>query len=231
MVDNFDTKVVCHDVKSLQRVPCNFGTRVVVRNLFYNYPTRRRALQQTLSDEYIRILDVVQGYALHFHRHSFSVIRRGKLEFRCNGYSVEEAVRAVYGTQLKNNCLSIGEIDEKKIEKRVECHVRGCISSASYNYSGRKRLQYVFFVNNRLVQWRNLRQTVDLAYSKYLGRHTAPWAYVAVDVDPGEVDVNVHPSKQDVLLLQEQVVLDTILQLLTGALDATHTSRTFVDRG
>lgn len=91
-------------------------------------------------------------------------------------------------------------------------------------------MQYILFINNRLVQWKKVRNIIELAYEKYLPKHTKSWSYINLHVDPKDIDINVHPSKLDVLLLNEQIILDQIYEIIENTLILTHSSRNFTTK-
>jgi DNA mismatch repair protein MutL len=168
------------------------GTTITVEELFYNVPNRRKAFKSA-SEEYGKIVEVVERYATHYSGVSFSVKKHGESMADLHtpaGASRVEVIRTLFGSAVAKDLLPL---DPVRVE---DCSVTlsGCMTNANYQS---KRLVFILFINGRLVDHSNLKRVVDSAYASCLPRGTHPWVYLSL-VMPGEnVDVNVHPTKKE----------------------------------
>ncbi|MFA5631382.1 MAG: DNA mismatch repair endonuclease MutL [Porticoccaceae bacterium] len=178
------------------------GTTVEVRDLFFNTPARRRFLRSEKT-EFGRIEDVVRKLALSHFEVSFVLRHNGKLvhDFRAARSRVEQERRVamVCGATFMENALYI-ELERSGMK------LWGWIAQPTFSRS-QADLQY-FFVNGRTIRDKVVVHAVRQAYQDvlYQGRHPA---YVLFfDIDPTEVDVNVHPTKHEVRFRESRQVHD-----------------------
>jgi DNA mismatch repair protein MLH1 len=171
------------------------GTTITVEELFYNVPNRRKAFKSA-SEEYSKIVEVVERYATHYSGVSFSVKKHGEsiadLHTPADASRVE-VIRTIFGSAVAKELLPLDAVHVD------DCGVTltGCMTNANYQS---KRLVFILFINGRLVDHSNLKRVVDAAYASCLPRGTHPWVYLSL-LMPGEnVDVNVHPTKKEVRL-------------------------------
>jgi DNA mismatch repair protein MLH1 len=174
------------------------GTTITVEELFYNVPNRRKAFKSG-AEEYGKIVEVVQRYATHYSGVSFSVKKHGEAIADIHtpaDASRAEVIRTIFGSAVAKELLPL---DAVCIE---ECSVTlsGCMTNANYQS---KRLVFILFINGRLVEHSNLKRVVDAAYATCLPRGTHPWVYLSLTMPGHNVDVNVHPTKKEVLCPQD----------------------------
>lgn len=214
------------------------GTIIQVEDLFYNVTARKRAFKSK-NDEYSKILDVVGRYAIHCTHVSFSCKKSGDTHpslivsaSRKNASNssntkqkpVEvDRIRQVYGSAIANELITVD------IPARPEYGFlggKGQITSA--NYSAKKSIPPVFFINHRSVACDPLRRAIlQGVYSKHLPKGGHAFVYLALDFDPRNLDVNIHPTKRDVRFLFEDEVIDMICTSVQEVLAAQGSSRTF----
>jgi DNA mismatch repair protein MutL len=178
------------------------GTTVTVRDLFGNVPARRKFLRQP-STEGTYITRLIGAYACHRSDIQWSLTVDGRRTIRTDGGGDDtSAAIGVFGTELVDEILPLVEVPEEMRVPGVE--VSGWISSPRVSRSHRQSLY--FFVNGRLIQHRALAFALEDAYHSLLmvGRH--PLGMVRIDVNPAQVDVNVHPTKAEVKFADERAV-------------------------
>ncbi|GMG24555.1 unnamed protein product [Ambrosiozyma monospora] len=100
------------------------------------------------------------------------------------------------------------------------------ITNSNY-YNNKKRIQPIFFINNRLVACDPLKRAINQVYSSYLPKGHTPFIYLALELDPVNVDVNVHPTKREVRFLHEDEVIDYIVRELEAKLSSLDSTRKF----
>ncbi|CAI4048523.1 mismatch repair ATPase MLH1 SKDI_13G2970 [Saccharomyces kudriavzevii IFO 1802] len=200
------------------------GTIILVEDLFFNIPSRLRALKSQ-NDEYSKILDVVGRYSIHSKSIGFSCKKFGDSNYSLAvkpSYSVQDRIRTVFSNSVASNIISL-HID--KIEElNLEC-VDGRV--CNLNFISKKSISPIFFINNRLVTCDPLRRALNSVYSNYLPKGNRPFIYLGILIDPASVDVNVHPTKREVRFLSQDEIVEKIANQLHAELSTIDTSRTF----
>ncbi|CAI4048770.1 hypothetical protein N7582_004469 [Saccharomyces uvarum] len=200
------------------------GTTILVEDLFFNIPSRLRALRSQ-NDEYSKILDVVGRYAIHSKEIGFSCKKFGDSNYSLAvkpSYSVQDRIRTVFSNSVASNLIPL-HIDKIK-ELNVES-VDGKV--CNLNFISKKSISPIFFINNRLVTCDPLRRALNSVYSSYLPKGNRPFIYLGVLIDPASVDVNVHPTKREVRFLNQDEIIERIANQLHTELSAIDTSRIF----
>lgn len=100
----------------------------------------------------------------------------------------------------------------------------GYITNANYST---KKLQFLLFINNRLVCSLSLRRALEVVYASLLPKNSHPFVYMSVFIDPGNIDVNVHPTKHEVCFLHENLIVDSIQRAIEESLLNCNSSRTY----
>ncbi len=171
------------------------GTSVSVENLFHNVPARRKFLRQP-STEAGHIHRVVVQYAMAYPGIRFRLEMDGRLAFQSSGSGeLRDVLVAVYGLEMAEQMVPIGAGAGAE-PAAGEIHVSGFAGQPSLHRANRDYI--TLFVNQRWIQDRSLSHAVAQAYHTLLpvGRH--PVAVVQIQMDPAQVDVNVHPTKREV---------------------------------
>ncbi|HID61288.1 MAG TPA: DNA mismatch repair protein MutL, partial [Anaerolineae bacterium] len=177
---------------------CPQGTVVTVENLFYNVPARRKFLRRE-STEAGHISQLVSRYALAYPELRFSLLSDGRLAFQSTGSGqLYDVLVKVYGLEAAQQMLAVesGSGEPRAEGVKTAIRVYGYVSSPSLHRSNRRYL--TFFVNRRWVQDRSLSFAASEAYHTLLPTGRYPIVVLNVDLDPAEVDVNVHPTKREV---------------------------------
>jgi DNA mismatch repair protein MutL len=182
------------------------GTTADVRDLFHNTPARLRFLKAERS-EAAAAVRIVTELALTRPEVGFSCRSDDRMAFRTPGGSLADATAAVYGRDA-------GEL--LVVDAAGDIAVSGLISEPRSHRGN--RLGLVIIVNRRRVHNRALVAAVEEAYAGLLpaGRH--PYGVVEVSLDPGMVDVNVHPTKREVRLREEGRVFGAVQRACWAAL-------------
>ncbi|GMK58343.1 hypothetical protein CspeluHIS016_0503750 [Cutaneotrichosporon spelunceum] len=201
----------------------NEGTTVSAADMFYNMPLRRRAFRSP-SDEYARILDVVSKYAVHNPHAAWVCKKAGSALADVStpaGSSAKANIGLLYTPALAAELLEVPETDFAKLGGKV----RGWVSNANSNWA--RKGGWLLFINNRLVGSAKLKKAIDGLYTAYLPKGAVPFVYLAIELDPKNVDVNVHPTKSEVHFLHEDEVIDAVVCAVEKALADANTSRSF----
>jgi len=198
------------------------GTQITVENLFYNSLARRKALRSP-NEEYQKIVDLVTRYAVHNARINFVCKKLGESEasiFTSPIATVIDNIRALYGKSIADELLPLITAEDQS----YKFSFKALITHANYNV---KRSIFILFINNRLVESSPIRKAIDNVYSNYLPRGTHPFVYISLQCAPENVDVNVHPTKAEVHLLNEASIIDSLQSAIHSGLLASNTSRIF----
>lgn len=178
---------------------CPQGTTVTVRNLFGNVPARLKFLKSA-STESSHISQIVTQLSLAFPEVKFTLVINGRTGLRSPGNgSLRDALMEVYGLETAKAMLEITGGGGS---------VRGFVSPSSVSRSNRDYLS--FFVNRRWVQSRMLNFAVEEAYQNMLMTGKHPIVALNILLPPGDIDVNVHPTKREVKFLNEREVFTAV---------------------
>ncbi|MEC8299800.1 MAG: DNA mismatch repair endonuclease MutL [Pseudomonadota bacterium] len=164
------------------------GTTVEVRDLFFNTPARKKFLR-TDRTEFLKLEEVIRRLALASPSVSFSLSHNGRLvrDFP-KGNSIDRT-GAVLGGSFCNNCIEIEEV-------RAEIKATGWIGLPTFT-RGQPDQQFIF-INGRFVRDKMLNHAIRQGYSDVIYQGRNPVFAIFLDVAPELVDVNVHPSKNEV---------------------------------
>ena len=193
------------------------GTTVEVRNLFFNAPARAKFLK-SVSVEVRIASDVLTGLALANPRVSFSLTsnKRSLLDLP----AVDDAaarVSQVWGLDQGSTLILAGAKDPG-------LEVKGLIQRPDAAKPGRGR-RYLF-VNGRPFKAPELVQAAERGYRTTIPREARPWMFLYLQVSPGVVDVNVHPTKAEVRFAQDSQIEDLVERAVWSALDDQRSSAT-----
>ncbi len=165
------------------------GTSLIVRNLFYNTPARKKFLK-TPQTEGSYIGDVMEHLALDNPTVSFHYINNKEDKFSTSGNGdLKEIIYRIYGRDISVSLVPIN-VSEDGIT------LEGYLGEPSINRSNRNF--EIFFVNGRYVKDKTISKALEEGYKQYLMMHKFPFAVLHIRLDPAMVDVNVHPAKLEV---------------------------------
>ncbi|MEM7020708.1 MAG: DNA mismatch repair endonuclease MutL, partial [Pseudomonadota bacterium] len=188
--------------------PHPFGTTVEIRDLFFNTPARRKFLK-TEKTEFNHIQEVVRRMALSRFHLSVRLNHNNKQVMHLrpaeNESSQLQRIRQICGAGFVENAIPVDE-------QRHDLRLWGWITQPTFSRS-QADMQY-FFVNGRIVRDKFVSHAIRQAYQDvlYHGRHPAFILYL--EVDPAQVDVNVHPTKHEVRFAQSRWVHDFLYSSL-----------------
>src|SRR5512139_1047400 len=169
------------------------GTVVAVENLFYSVPARLKFLKSDTTER--RQIDtLISRYAMAYPAIRFNLIHNGRTSFQTTGNgSLPDVLSAVYGLEVVEQMLPLPSPSEGE---GPGVRVAGYISSPALSRANRSDM--TIFVNGRWVQDRGLNAAVLQAYHTLLMVGRFPLFIIRVELDPEDVDVNVHPAKTEV---------------------------------
>ena len=179
------------------------GTRVTVSHLFNSVPARRKFLKSDATES-AHIIQTVRLYALACPQTGFTLIEDGRVLFQspiCA--TLGERVAEIFGRQLAADLLPLEGADGG-------LRLSGLIAKPGVNRATRHEM--LMFVNRRPVDSRTLNYAVIESYATLLAKGRYPVAVLFLDLDPAEVDVNVHPAKREVRFRSEGTVRGFVIR-------------------
>ncbi len=185
------------------------GTIVEIRDLFFNTPARKKFLK-TSATEQKNILDIITRYALAYAGVSFKVSSDGRTMMRlASGMDLPQRLGMLLGADFKSAMIAFAR-------KESGICVHGMLAPPEINRALRSGI--LCFVNRRAVRDATLSAAVSEGYRGLLMRNRHPVAVLFVDIDPAEVDVNVHPAKAEVRFQNQGRVFGLIAAAVREAL-------------
>ncbi len=185
------------------------GTTVIVENLFFNVPARRKFLK-TVSTEGRYISELLTKLALSRPDVRFKLVHNDKEVLSTPGDGeLAHAIRALYGKNVADNLLQVSLLDPT-------VQITGFIGRPTL-LKGTRQWQ-TFFVNGRSIGSKMLAKAIDHAYQSQIPKSGFPFAVLNITVDTASVDVNVHPQKSEIKFSDDSLIYKAMYKALTDAL-------------
>ncbi len=194
--------------KSLEIAGAPIGTQVIVRDLFYNAPARRKFLKSPLRETEL-IQKTIITYALAYPQIAFRFIADGRESLNLPAATPVERIGAVWGRDIAGEMIAVDHIE-------VDLRVHGFISRPTLARASRE--WQMFFVNQRPIRAGLLAVMFERPYGGRLPPNRHPLAVIQIEVDPQLVDVNVHPRKAEVRFYQERAIYNAVTHAVEDAL-------------
>lgn len=193
------------------------GTTIIIKDLFYNTPARRKFLKSS-NTEAAYISDIVEKLALSNPDISFRYINNNvnKLHTLGNG-NVKDIIYQIYGKEASSSLLELKYKDD--IFK-----INGYIAKPEYSKS--KRTNEIYFINSRYIKNSIIAKAIEDAYGNRMMQGKYPFVVLNININPSLLDVNVHPSKMEIRF--EDV--NTIYAVIKSAVENTLVSADLVKR-
>ncbi len=185
---------------------CPPGTSIIVRNLFFNTPARRKFLR-TVQTEFGHISDLVGRLAMSHPALGFVLVHDGRTLLDLPPQqSPRQRIIEVLGRELESELLEVS-LDNAAIERPIT--VWGFVGTPSVARSS-ARFQH-FFINGRFVRDKTIAHALKEGYRGLLDPTRLPLAVLYIEMDPAMVDVNVHPTKAEVRFRETQSIHGLVL--------------------
>lgn len=196
-------------------VHANTGTDIAIEDLFYNLPARKKFLK-TDETEWHQVQQLFFAFCLAYTHIDFKLYHQEKIVYSCpTTEHIQERIAQLFDQKLTQQILPI-HYNHKHIE------ISGLISSHQYERYDRNMIY--LFVNQRWVKDSTLVHAFIKGYKQVLPPSRYPAGCLLITVDPSEVDINIHPRKEEVQFLHPRLVQQTITTAVTQALEQ-HLSR------
>ena len=186
------------------------GTCVIVKNLFYNIPARRKFLK-TDNTELKHIIDTFNKTALSKPEISFKFYNDDQLIFDYPAGNFEERIQQIFADNMLDALVPVDE-------KTDFINIKGYVGKPSLLKKS-KGEQYVY-LNSRYIISRQVNHAVFTAYENILEKGDYPFFILLIDIDPERIDVNIHPSKLEAKFDDEKDIYNIILAVVKKSLAA-----------
>lgn len=201
--------------KSLTQIGAPDGTTILVRNLFYHVPARKKFLK-TAATEGNYINQLMENMAMLRPDISMRFINGGQNKLYTSGNGrLKDLIYTIYGREISSNVLEIN----------YECPlftVTGYIGKPIISRGNRTFENY--YINGRFVKSRLIAAAIEQAYKPFMMQHRYSFTVLHIKIKPELIDVNVHPAKMEVRFQQE----NEIYELLAGAIENTLRGKEFI---
>lgn len=176
-------------ITDIKNADARIGTEITIRNLFYNTPARLKYLSSIYS-ELANICEYVNKMALSFPSIKFTLISDGKTLLNTDGSgNLLKVIKDIYGSEVAKKMIKISLYND-------DYDVDGYISLPEVTRSTRSHM--ITLVNNRVIRNIELNRSINEGYHTFKPETRYPIVVLNINCDPSLVDVNVHPSKQDI---------------------------------
>ena len=172
------------------------GTSISMKNVFFNVPARRNFLKSNAA-ELRHIIDEFIRVAMSFPEIFFSFINNGQQLFHLEKGSLKQRIVQILGNHYNSKLVTVQEQTDY-------LNITGFVGKPEA--SKKTRGDQYFFVNNRFIRSGYLNHAVMNAYQDMIGSDSFPLYVLFIDLDPAQIDINVHPTKQEIKFEDEKLV-------------------------
>ena len=208
--DELGTEIEIENSRVLRQEPCqsHTGTSISMKNLFFNVPARRNFLKadavemKHITEEFMRV-------AFSFPQVFFSLNSNGKELFHLEAGTLKQRIVQLMGSNYASKLVQVNE-------KTDYLNINGYIGKPET--AKKTRGDQFLFVNNRFIRNPYLNHAVVSAFEEMIPSGCFPFFVLFLDMDPSQVDVNVHPTKQEIKFTDEKIVYAFVRSAIRHAL-------------
>ncbi len=195
--------------KGLEEIGCPGGTTILVRNIFYNTPARRKFLKSATT-EASYVSDLMERLMMSHPDISFKFITNNQVKLQSSGNNnTKDILYQIYGRDVSKELLPV-EYASPGVT------VKGFIGKPIINRGNRNFENY--FINGRYIKSNVITKAIEEAYKPFLMQHKYPFTSLYYEIDPSFLDVNVHPQKLEVRLKNGEEIFQITMNLIRSAL-------------
>ena len=196
--DEVGTKIVNEGsvVKEQSLVPMQPGTSFTVKNLFFNVPARRNFLKSTQA-EMRHVVEEFTRVSLMNPEIGFTLTSDGKELYHLYPGNLKQRIMGLFGSNYEEKLLPVRQEAER-------VRIDGYIVKAEF--AKKTRGEQYFFVNKRFIKHAYLHHAIENAYMEMISQDSFPGYFLNIEVDPSDIDINIHPTKTEVNFLDVKLV-------------------------
>ncbi|WP_105616055.1 DNA mismatch repair endonuclease MutL [Vallitalea okinawensis] len=184
-----------------EEIGCPEGTTLIIRNLFYNTPARRKFLKRP-GTEGSYISDLMNRVALGHPEISFKYMNKSKVALHTSGNNnLKNAIFNVYGKNLVKDLMEVEGTSE-------HFNLKGFVGKPAICRGNRTFESY--YINGRYIKSKIVEKALHDAYKDFIPPNNYPVVVLHFTIDPKQVDVNVHPTKMEVRFQEEDQIYDLV---------------------
>ena len=183
-------------VKEQTLVPMQPGTTFTVKNLFFNVPARRNFLKSPQA-EMRHIIEEFTRVTLMHPEIGFTLNSDGKEVYHLYPGNLKQRIMGLFGSNYEEKLLSVRQEAER-------VRIDGYIVKAEY--AKKTRGEQYFFVNKRFIKHAYLHHAIENAFMEMIPKDSFPGYFLNIEVDPADIDINIHPTKTEVNFLDVKLV-------------------------
>lgn len=205
------TKVILEAGKVLENkaIGAPDGTTVIVEDLFFNTPARRKFMKSNASESN-KIIDLMKNIALAYPKIKIRMVSNDSVLFSTPGTGERlDVITTLSGRQLTEKLIVIDTLGE-------DISLEGYVSGPGELRSSRK--EQIFFVNGRVVDSKVIEKAIAIAYKERLFEGRYPIAYLFIEMNPNLLDVNIHPNKREVRFDDDEKVISFLSESIKEAI-------------
>ncbi len=196
--DELGTYIEIENSQVIKQEPCgcSVGTSISMKNLFFNVPARRNFLKSNAA-EMRHIVDEFIRVSMAFPGIFFSMTSNGQEVFHLEAGSLKQRIVHILGSSYNAKLVSVNEETDYM-------NIYGFVGKPE---TARKtRGDQYFFVNNRFIRSAYLNHAVNNAFEEMIAKDSFPSYVLYIDLDPSQIDINVHPTKQEIKFEDEKII-------------------------
>ncbi len=183
-------------VKEQSLVPMQPGTTFTVKNLFFNVPARRNFLKSPQA-EMRHIVEEFTRVSLMNPEIGFTLTSDGKEIYHLYSGNLKQRIMGLFGSNYEEKLLPVRQEAER-------VRIDGYIVKAEY--AKKTRGEQYFFVNKRFIKHAYLHHAIENAFMEMIPKDSFPGYFINIEVDPSDIDINIHPTKTEVNFLDVKLV-------------------------
>lgn len=196
--DEVGTKIINEGsvIKEQSLIPMSPGTTFTIKNLFFNVPARRNFLKSTTA-EMRHVVEEFTRVTLMNPQVAFTLNSDGKEMFHLYAGNLKQRIMGLFGSNYEEKLLPVQQETER-------VRINGFIVKAEY--ARKTRGEQYFFVNNRFIKHSYLHHAIENAFMEMIPKDSFPGYFLNIEVDPADIDINIHPTKTEVNFLDVKLV-------------------------
>jgi DNA mismatch repair protein MutL len=205
------------EVIDQQPIATNNGTSIAIKNLFYNIPARRKFLKSNTT-ELRHIIEEFQRVALVNPGIKFIFTNESRQLFLLSKSNLKQRIVSIFGNNYNSRLIPVEQ--DSQIAK-----VSGFLGKPEF--AKKTRGEQYFFVNGRFIKHPYLNHAVDSAFRELIPSDAFPTYFIYFDINPEEIDINIHPTKTEINFQNNQVIYATLNSTIKQSLGKFSINNTF----
>jgi len=211
-----DLSIAASKVVSQEPCACPVGANFMVENLFYNVPARRKFLKSNAT-ELNNIIAAFERIVLVWPKVAFSFRSNGSEMFNLRSCGLRQRIVDVFGKRINQDLLPVN------VETTM-CGITGFVGKPES--AKKKGLKQFFFVNGRYMRHPYFHKAVQSVYERLIPQGDQVSYFLYFDVDPKDIDVNIHPTKTEIKFENEQAIYQILFAAVRDAVGAFNDTST-----